>query len=173
MKSSRSCNVRVVLPCLLFPLLFASSSPAAERYDLSFSTYIGGSADDQIRDVAVDDQGNVYITGGTKSSDFPTTSGATFQGVMDVFVTKFDPNGKLTWSTLIGGPEYDRAYAIEVNKQGYVCGRPCRSQFSCHVWCLSDYVSGLQRRFSLLLPERVCHQAQTRRLHGLVELCRG
>ena len=129
MKRFPSLNGRVAFPRLFFLPLLASSSGAAERYDLSFSTYIGGSAEDQIRDVAVDDQGNVYVTGGTKSSDFPRTSGAPFQGVMDVFVAKLDPSGKLTWSTLIGGPEYDRAYAIEVDKQGcvYVAGRAGRS----------------------------------------------
>ena len=38
----------------------------------------------------------------------------------DVFVTKFDSTGKLIWSTLLGGPGYDRAYAVEVDAQGFV-----------------------------------------------------
>ena len=90
---------------------------------LVFSTYIGGSRLDSIRDVTTDSEGNIYITGGTESPDFPTTPGAydrTFNGWHDVFVAKFDSSGKLLWSTLLGGPNYDRAYAIEVDRLGYV-----------------------------------------------------
>jgi len=43
---------------------------------LEFATYLGGSAGENFRDVAVDQQGNIYVTGGTSSSDFPTTPGA-------------------------------------------------------------------------------------------------
>jgi Beta-propeller repeat len=90
---------------------------------LVFSTYIGGSRQDSIRDVATDDQGNIYITGGTESADFPITPGAydtTFNGWHDVYVMKLDGEGRLLWSTFLGGPHYDRAYAIEVDTQGYV-----------------------------------------------------
>jgi hypothetical protein len=98
------------------------------KYSLSFSTYLGGSEEDQARDVAIDKAGNIYVTGGTKSNAFPTTQGAydrTLNGSMDVFVTKLSPNGHLIWSTFIGGPNYDRAYAIKVDAQGfvYVAGR--------------------------------------------------
>ena len=90
---------------------------------LGFSTYLGGSKYDSIRDVATDGQGNIYITGGTDSSNFPTTPGTydgTHNGDSDVFVMKLDPNGKIIWSTYLGGPSHDRAYAIEVDNQGYV-----------------------------------------------------
>jgi hypothetical protein len=39
---------------------------------------------------------------------------------MDVFVAKFSPSGTLLWSTFIGGPNYDRAYAIELDPAGNV-----------------------------------------------------
>jgi len=104
------------------PVLIYPSDPTT-RLKLVFSTYIGGSKKDELRDIVTDRQGNIYITGGTVSSDFPTTSGA-FQtihkGDFDVFVMKLDPNGKVIWSTLIGGPKHDRAYAIKVDNQGYV-----------------------------------------------------
>jgi len=101
-------------------------------YHLSFSTYIGGSNWEHARDVFADAQGNVYITGGTASPDFPTTPGAydrTYNtggsqigsaGNCDAFVCKFDSNGSLIWSTYLGGPNYDRGYGIEVDTQGYV-----------------------------------------------------
>ncbi len=93
----------------------------------SFSTYLGGSGTESIRDAAVDAQGNVYVTGATQSANFlatPGVFGTSFHtsGVMlsDAFVTKFDPSGHVLWSTFLGGPEYDRAYAIEVDELGYV-----------------------------------------------------
>jgi Beta-propeller repeat len=90
---------------------------------LAFSTFIGGSNEDTIRDMTADDNGNIYVTGGTASPDFPVTPGAydgTFNGRHDVFVAKLDSGGNLIWSTFIGGPNYDRAYAIKVDSNGYV-----------------------------------------------------
>jgi len=113
------------------------SPPLTPIHTQAFLRYLGGAEFDQARDVAVDSAGNVYITGGTVSPDFPTTPGA-YQRVhnpgtpespsvqlYDIFVTKIDPNGNIVWSTLIGGPNYDRAYAIEVDAQGnvYLGGR--------------------------------------------------
>jgi hypothetical protein len=104
-------------------------------YDLSFSTYLGGSDYDSIRDVATDNRGNIYVTGGTESVNFPTTIGPSFNsgfcptigsfGAMDIFITKYSPTGQRIWSRLLGGPCYDRAYAIEVdgNENVYLGGR--------------------------------------------------
>ncbi|MFQ5807974.1 MAG: SBBP repeat-containing protein [Armatimonadota bacterium] len=112
--------------------LFMPIACSAQSYDLTFSTYLGGSAQDSARGVAVDAEGNIYVTGGTTSPDFLTTEGAYDRsyttggqsvgafGPMDVFVTKLDPNGKIVWSTFLGGPNYDRAYSVEVDSQGYV-----------------------------------------------------
>jgi hypothetical protein len=88
----------------------------------------------QVRDVAVDGQGNIYVAGGTSDRNFPTTPNAyqrTFGGGKpststgdggnwDVFVMKFAPDGQLIWSTLIGGGNYDRAYGLEVDGSGVI-----------------------------------------------------
>ena len=58
---------------------------------LSFSTFLGGSEDDESDGIALDDSGGVYVTGWTKSSNFPTTPNAydrSFNGAQDVYVTK-------------------------------------------------------------------------------------
>ncbi|MEO8201160.1 MAG: SBBP repeat-containing protein [Gemmatimonadota bacterium] len=89
----------------------------------SMSSLMGGVLQDQVRDIAVDAQGNFYATGGTQSVNFVTTNGAydrTENGNYDVFITKFSPSGQIIWSTLLGGPKYDRAYAIEIDPQGNV-----------------------------------------------------
>ncbi len=116
------------------------NGPAVEA-GFSVLTLIRGTqagAGDQTRDVAVDADGNVYVTGGTGDPSFPTTPGAYqrafgrgmsptstgSEGNWDVFVMKFAADGRLLWSTLLGGPNYERAYAIEVDASGvYLAGR--------------------------------------------------
>jgi hypothetical protein len=119
---------------LIYIVLLSSFSKVglvkAISYDLEFSTYLGGSNWECVRDVFADVQGNVYVVGGTNSSDFPTTDGSfdrTFDpgytgsgGPCDAFICKFGPDGNLIWSTFLGGFGYDRAYAVEVDSSGYV-----------------------------------------------------
>jgi hypothetical protein len=119
-------RIAIIKICFLIAASFFITHTLA--CDLHFSTYIGGSNMDQMRDIDVDKYGNIYITGGTESINFPVTPGAydtTHNGWFDVFVMKFDPDGSLIWSTFVGGPNYDRAYAIKVDNQGYtyVTGR--------------------------------------------------
>ncbi len=109
--------------CLLSVALLGAAPSQSPTYSVAFSTYFGGGAFEQVRDVTSDAAGNVYITGGTGSTNFPTTAGAyqrTHRGWFDVFIVKFNPSGQVVWSTLLGGPNYDRAYGIEVDNQGFV-----------------------------------------------------
>lgn len=118
-------KMRIVVLILLSLPLTVLSQP---MYQIQFSGFIGGSGYEQVRDITTDCQGNIYVTGGTSSLDFPVTNGSYLKKgkyTMDVFVMKFSSEGKLIWSTLFGGPEYDRAYAIEVDSAGavYIAGR--------------------------------------------------
>ena len=77
---------------------------------LSYSTFLGGSgdnSDDEGNGIAVDASGKAYVTGGTRSSNFPTTTGAfdtSHNGLADVFVTKLNPAGTaLVYSTFPRG----------------------------------------------------------------------
>ncbi len=122
--------VALVFYVLLSYLLVAQDTLT---YTPLYSSFFGGSDFEQARDLTVDREGNIYVTGGTSSPDFPVTSGAfmtTYNnagsntvgnwGPMMVFVSKFSPTGDLIWSTFLGGPNYDRAYAIEVDEEGFV-----------------------------------------------------
>jgi hypothetical protein len=97
---------------------------------LDFSTFIGGSGNDYGYSIAVDDNGDIYITGYTAdhTTDFPTTSGAyneTHNGQNDVFVSKLAANGSiLIFSTFLGGSGSDYGYSIAVDDNGdiYITG---------------------------------------------------
>jgi carbohydrate binding protein with CBM6 domain/beta-propeller repeat-containing protein len=92
---------------------------------LVYSTYLGGGFDDSGRGIAVDAAGNAYVTGYTRSSNFPTTTGAfqtTFGGYSDAFVTKLNPTGSaLVYSTYLGGV-YGYGIAVDAAGNAYVTG---------------------------------------------------
>jgi len=74
---------------------------------LEYSSYLGGSGDDEGLSIAVDGAGNAYIAGKTLSSNFPVQNPflGTIQGGTDVFVTKLSAAGSaLVYSTYIGCP---------------------------------------------------------------------
>ncbi len=79
---------------------------------LVYSSYVGGSGDDQGSGIAVDGSGNAYLTGGTSSVDFPRVhqisgacNGSCGNGHnLDSFVTKINAAGNaLVYSSLVGG----------------------------------------------------------------------
>jgi hypothetical protein len=95
---------------------------------LIYSTYLGGSGEDDGFGVALDAAGNAYVSGGTTSNNFPTTAGAfqtTLAGSFDAFATKLSPTGAtLGYSTYLGGGGFDSASGIAVDTSGgaYVVG---------------------------------------------------
>ncbi|HEV2762712.1 MAG TPA: SBBP repeat-containing protein [Pyrinomonadaceae bacterium] len=95
---------------------------------LVYSTFLGGSDSDGGHSIAVDQQGNAYVTGFTVSPDFPTANPVqpNLNGTRsDVFVTKLNPSGTaLVYSTYVGGSVGDTGYGIDVDSAGnaYVAG---------------------------------------------------
>ncbi|MDQ6777711.1 MAG: SBBP repeat-containing protein [Actinomycetota bacterium] len=97
--------------------------------DLVYSTYLGGSGTDYGTGIAIS-SGNLFVTGGTSSSNFPTKGAiqATLAGEFDGYVTKLTPAGggasDLVYSTYLGGPSFDQGNAIATDSAGdaYVGG---------------------------------------------------
>lgn len=88
---------------------------------LVYSTLLGGDGRDIAINMAVDASGSAYITGYTDSTNFPVTPQAFITtGIgSSAFVSKISPSGAaLTYSTLLGGSNYDYGYAIAVDRQG-------------------------------------------------------
>lgn len=94
---------------------------------LIYSTYLGGFDTDEAQDVAVDSSGNVYITGHTKSINFPVNGSYdnTMNGLEDLFITKLDASGSaIVYSTFLGGSgtDYSEAIAVGVGGNAYIYG---------------------------------------------------
>jgi hypothetical protein len=100
----------------------------ADGSQMLWSTYLGGSYYDFANAIAVDAAGNVYVTGFTYSSDFPTTAGALqskLGGSYNAFVSKISADGsQILYSTLLGGSGGDSANAIAIDSAGdaYITG---------------------------------------------------
>ena len=93
---------------------------------LLFSTYLGGTAaaGDEGEGIRVDQNGRVYVTGFTTSSNFPVTANA-FQpnlgGGKDVFFAALSGDGsQLLYSTYLGGAKDEDAYRMAMDASGNV-----------------------------------------------------
>jgi hypothetical protein len=96
--------------------------------ELIYSTYFGGSGNDEGFGIAVDGSGNAFVVGSTASMIFfPTTNALqpTHKGGGDAFIAKFNPTGSaLIYSTYLGGSSSDEAHGVAVDASGnaYVIG---------------------------------------------------
>lgn len=97
---------------------------------LLFCTYLGGSNADAAFGIKLDSIGQVYVTGGTSSNNFPTTAGVihpTYMGgVTDGFVARLSANGnQVLNATYLGTTNYDQSFFVEIDDDGdvYVTGQ--------------------------------------------------
>ncbi|MFW9888582.1 MAG: SBBP repeat-containing protein [Candidatus Thorarchaeota archaeon] len=112
---------------------------SADGSTLLYSTFVGGNEYDRGYSIAVDLSGNAYVTGRTKSPDFPTLNAynGTYGGSTDCFVFKLSADGStLLYSTFVGGSGDERAYSITVDSSGnaYVTGYTGSSNFPVHAY---------------------------------------
>lgn len=111
------------------------------KYDLNqsgaasllYSTVLGGTGNDQIYDATIDEAGQVYLTGFTPSTNFPTFHAVhtTLGGVYDGFLTRIDTTltgaASLAYSTYLGGSANDVTTGVSTDGTNsgvvYVLGR--------------------------------------------------
>lgn len=126
-----------------FPVLGAFQSANAGNMDsfvtklsstcaIVFSTYLGGAGNEHAGGVAIDSSGNVYVAGGTFSTNFPTLGPlqAANGGGQNAYVTKLKSTGAaLAYSTYLGGssgttanPEQANAIAVDSSGSAYIAG---------------------------------------------------
>jgi len=107
---------------------------------LNFSTYLGGGENDERHcqdkaSISLDNEGNIYLTGGAYSDEFPVTPNSydpSFNGGRDVFLSKFSNNGtQLLYSTFIGGPFDDNGYGIYIDEDNnaFITGSTLSASF--------------------------------------------
>lgn len=104
---------------------------------LVYATYLGGSDQDRGRGIALDADGNAYVTGQTLSTNFPTANALQpvfggGGGSGDAFVAKLDPTGSmLVYSTYLGGSGSDAGISVRVGGDGsaYVAGLAVSANF--------------------------------------------
>lgn len=110
-----------------------------------YATYISANGGNNVgNDIAIDAQGNAYITGKATGAFFPATTGAydTTQNSLDAFVLKLNAQGNaLLYATYLGGTNSDEGYGIAVDSSGdiYVSGTTFSNNFPA--------VNGLQTTF--------------------------
>lgn len=110
----------------------AKLDPAGSK--IVYATYLGGSGRDYVTGIAVDAQGNAYLSGYTDSPDFPVVNAVqgTRRGAQDAFVAKLNPDGSaLVYSTYLGGSGDDlaRAIAIDASGEAVVAGGTTSADF--------------------------------------------
>jgi hypothetical protein len=113
---------------------------ASGQASLLYSTYLGGNGFDTSSAIAIDLQGNAYVTGLTASNNFPLKNAFdnTFIGGVndsEAFVTKLNPDASgvasLLYSTYLGGSgdESGRDIAVDLRGNAYVTGRTQSTDF--------------------------------------------
>ncbi len=126
---------------------------------LMYSTYLGGSGDDQASGIAVDTAGNVYVAGSTDSTAFPlTTSGSHPAPAVQthVFVAKLDATGSnLIYADFLGGNNEDNGFALALDAANnvYVTGSTASNNFPMVNPYQGTYPGGFDGFLSKISPD--------------------
>jgi hypothetical protein len=105
----------------------------ADGTGLLYSTYLGGTADDTLREIRLDGAGNIHLAGETSSTNFPMVGAyqAANAGGLDALVATLSADGSsLLYSTYLGGQGNDEALGLALDSSGtYVAGYTASTDF--------------------------------------------
>ncbi|HVP93878.1 MAG TPA: PKD domain-containing protein [Methanoregulaceae archaeon] len=123
-----------------------------------YITYIGGNGSDKGAGIAIDDNGDAYVTGSTDSPDFPLVNPlqGTLKGTSNAFVAKLGPSGDaVIYSTYLGGTSADYGNAIAIDGMGsaYITGTTTSADFPVISQFQRTAISGGQSAFISKLSE--------------------
>lgn len=135
---SRGCEGDVPCPFENFVARLNAAGSALE-----YGTYLGGRAGELSGGIAVGGDGAAYVSGTTRSPDFPTRNALQkeINGVacgpppgfpcLDVYLTKLDPAGAIAFSTYLGGTDNERSGGVAVDRYGraYLTGSTASPDF--------------------------------------------
>lgn len=117
-----------------FDVVFCKINPTFSS--LLISTYVGGTKEDVCYDMEVNSLNEIFLTGATSSTNFPTTNGCydpsyNDVGYSDCFLTKFNSNGSMVFSTYFGGLMSEEALGIELDALNniYITGLTSSNDF--------------------------------------------
>src|SRR5688572_8900003 len=110
----------IVLFSLLLPAYLSAQSFQYINRLGGISSAINPGPDERVRDLQVDDDGNVYACGHIRQfADFNGTSVTTY-GDQDIFIAKYDCHGDLVWVRIAGGPGVEVAFALALSSSGHI-----------------------------------------------------
>ncbi|MBZ0269022.1 SBBP repeat-containing protein, partial [bacterium] len=123
---------------------------SADATSLEWAGYLGGLGSENPVGLEVAGNGDVFVSGTTAATDFPTTPSALQEGPgggIDIFVTRVLADGSaLAWSTYLGGSAHDRAYGLTLDENGdpLLCGETMSSDFpvAARLGCYDQYPCG-------------------------------
>ncbi len=141
---------------------------------LSWSTYYGGSYEDEAYSITVDRNGNLVVTGWTFSPDFPVSNQSKdwyfwgdYSGQGDIFVIKFSNSGERKWVVLYGGSLSDagRSIASDFDGNVFLTGTTWSEDFPTHnpggSAYYQDSLGGIRDAFILKLDSTVIREWAT------------
>lgn len=98
--------------------------PAFPQTSYDWGLSAGSTGRDEVTDLVLDAQGNVFLTGAFEDS-MDVANGGTkdyvySNGYRDIFLSKYDANGAKQWAFSIGSRGFDRGWSMTLDDQGNV-----------------------------------------------------
>ena len=113
-------NKNILFLLILFSIIVISKLSMAQSPEYVWAVDGSGSGFNGSTNLVVDNSGNTIITGYFDSTITFGSNILASAGSSDIFIVKYDPNGKVIWATRAGGTDYDQAYSVALDNSGNI-----------------------------------------------------